>query len=59
MSHIYVIIHVDPKLTSHLYYIQLNSTPLHYAAGNGHTAILELLLNAGADKDAKNIVSRY
>ena len=51
--------HVDAHLISHLYYIQGNSTPLHRAASEGHTAIAQLLLQAGADKDAKNMVSTY
>ena len=51
--------HVDPHLISHLYYIQYNNTPLHYAAQNGHTAIVQLLLQAGADKDIKGYVSIY
>ena len=28
-------------------------TPLHYAAGNGHKEIAELLIDKGADVDAK------
>ena len=51
--------HVDPHLISHLYYIQYDWTPLHYAAHKGHTAIVQLLLQAGADKDAKTNVSTY
>ena len=29
----------------------LNGGPLHYAAGKGFLEVVELLLNAGADKD--------
>ena len=50
---------VDAHLISHLYYVQLNNTPLHYAACKGHTAVIQLLLQAGADKDIKNNVSTY
>ena len=32
------------------------ATALMYASFNGHTAAVELLLAAGADKDAKNMV---
>ena len=31
---------------------QSNTTPLHKAAENGHTAMAELLLNKGADVNA-------
>ena len=51
--------HVDPQRISYLYYIQDSWTPLHEAAQNGHTAIVQLLLNAGADKDTKDMVSTY
>ena len=32
-------------------------TPLHKASANGHEAIVEVLLKAGADHSIKNIVS--
>ena len=35
---------------------QWGSTALMYAAQNGHADCAQLLLNAGADKDAKNKV---
>jgi hypothetical protein len=59
--YLYVIIHGDPHFISHLYYmyIQNNNTTLHRAAYKGHTAIVQLLLQEGPDKDAKDIVSRY
>lgn len=31
-----------------------NNTPLHYAAENGHTMSVRVLLGAGAKLDAKN-----
>ena len=43
----------------YLYYIQANQTALHLAAINGHTATIEVLLEAGADKDANNSVSTF
>ena len=54
---IYIIVHVDPHLISHLYYIQYNTTPLHYAAQRGHTSIVQLLLQAGANPTIKNYVT--
>jgi len=36
---------------------QEESTPLHVAAMGGHAAVAELLLAAGADREAKNLVS--
>lgn len=42
----------------YLYYIQENITPLHFAAGDGHVAIVQLLLQAGADMDAKDTVRK-
>ncbi len=32
-------------------------TPLHWAAQNGHTAAMELLIKQGANKEAKDEVS--
>ena len=32
----------------------MNSTPLHYAAGNGHLSIVEYLVNQKADINEKN-----
>ncbi len=43
----------------HISIIQLNYTPLHYAAEYGQTAVAVLLLQAGADRDAKNRVSTF
>jgi len=34
-------------------------TPLHIACVNGHHAVVKLLLQSGADKDAKDNVSSY
>ena len=59
MSHIYIIDHVDPHLVPHLYYIQVNMTPLHDATMNCRTATVQLLLQAGADIDFEANVSTY
>jgi ankyrin repeat protein len=56
---IYCIVHVDAHLISHLYYIQQNDTPLYWAALLGRTAVVQLLLQAGADEDTKDKVSAY
>ena len=37
--------------------LQYNDTPLHYASDNGHKAVVEVLLKAGADHSIKNSVS--
>ena len=37
--------------------MQLGATPLHEAVCKGHEAVAELLLNRGAEVDARNIVS--
>ena len=38
-------------------FLQDHDTPLHYAAREGHTDVVQLLINKGADINAKNIVS--
>ena len=37
--------------------LQLQATPLHYAAGNGHGSVVEYLITSGADFNAVNNVS--
>ena len=37
--------------------LQYGDTPLHKASGNGHIAIVEVFLKAGADHSIKNRVS--
>lgn len=59
VSFIWRVNHADPPLISHLYCIQIKETPLHWATRGGHTAIAKLLLQAGADKDAKAEVFLY
>ena len=36
--------------------VQLNKTPLYIAAENGHAAVVKLLLESGANKEAKDLV---
>ena len=44
-------------LMYYYYIIQGQSTPLHYAARNGHTDSVALLVASGADINMKNDVS--
>ena len=37
--------------------LRYNDTPLYNASGNGHKAIVEVFLKAGADHSIKNRVS--
>jgi ankyrin repeat protein len=37
---------------------QHRDTPLHYAAGKGHKEIVSLLLDGGADIEAKDLVQQ-
>ena len=37
--------------------LQYGHTPLHEASANGHKAVVEVLLKAGADHSIKNRVS--
>jgi ankyrin repeat protein len=36
--------------------MQNQSTPLHYAAANGHASVVKLLAERGADLEATNMV---
>ena len=51
--------HVDAHFIPYLYCMQFNKTPLLISAKNGLAAISQILLQAGADKDVKDDVSRY
>ena len=44
-------------LMYYYYIIQLQSTPLYFAAGNGHTDSVTLLVASGADINMKDNVS--
>ena len=37
--------------------LQYDDTPLHKASANGHKAVVEVLLKAGADNPIRNSVS--
>jgi len=52
---------VNSHLISHLNDIQCDRTPLHLVCNNDyhHSAAVQLLLQAGADKDAKDKVISY
>jgi hypothetical protein len=39
-----------------VYHMQFGWTPLHFACGNGHREVADLLLKAGADIEAKDKV---
>jgi ankyrin repeat protein len=40
-----------------IYTLQLDRTALHWAAANGHTTSMDILLKAGADVDGRDKVS--
>ena len=44
-------------LIYYCFIIQLQNTPLHLAAGNGHTDSVALLVASGADINMKTVVS--
>ena len=45
--------------TIHRPLLQLDRTPLHWACAKGHLAIVELLIDAGADLEAKDKVINH
>ena len=56
---IYILSIMSILISSHISITQPNRTPLHFAAEKGHTSIVQLLLQAGADVHAKDSVSIY
>ena len=49
--------HPHPFRVYRLISLQVNITPLHNAANNGHTAVCELLITKGANVNALDNVS--
>ena len=46
---------MEPYIT--VMFLQDHNTPLHLAAYNGNTGVVEMLVREGADVEAKNKVS--
>ena len=59
LSFIFFILSLYNNNTSTLVSLQFGDTPLHKASANGHEAVVEVLLKAGADHSIKEHYSKY